>query len=224
MAKTCGERIVDLVSSLKLKKGDRLPGERELAELLKTSRNTVRESLITLAARGQIDIRKRSGCYLISTTPTTPWSSLSADVEAVMDALRAIGPHLAARVAKYAQSDQIRCLESATARIGQHVVNQCAAQLANEYFDFYSCLAGFAENPYLQLLMREIAAARQPLMSAVVIDKSKAESFFELHVSLLQAIKGHDAGRSQLLSAHGLDAFAAMLRAQSSASQTSELP
>ena len=39
------------------------------------------------------------------------------------------------------------------------------------------------------------------------IDEAKTDSFFELHVSLLQAIQTHDTHRAQSLSAHGLNAF-----------------
>lgn len=211
MTRTCCDKILDLVSGLGLNKGDRLPGEREIAERLGYSRNTVRESLVALAARGQIEIRKRSGCYLISTTPTTPWSNLRADVEATLGALCAVGPYLAARVGEHAPPMQVRRLEEVTARIGQHMVNQKAAAFVEEYVNFYAVLAEFAANPYLELLMKEIVAGRECLMSAVTMDKAKTDSFFELHVSLLQAIQTHDTHRAQSLSAHGLNAFSSML-------------
>lgn len=111
MAKTCGERIVDLVSSLKLKKGDRLPGERELAELLKTSRNTVRESLGQFRCARADRYQKAQRLLPHLDNPFhaleqfEPWTSKRSWMRC-----RAIGPHLAARVAKYAQPDQIRCL------------------------------------------------------------------------------------------------------------------
>ncbi len=211
MANACTERILDLVATLHLGEGDRLPGERELAQNLGFSRNTVRESLVSLAAQGQIEVRKRSGCYLLSLTPPTPWQSLHADAEAAMDALRAIGPHLAARAAKRCQADQSRRLETVTARLGRYLVNRDATQTAREYVTFFVVLAGLAENPYLELMMKEIAAARGHLASAASMDKAGVEAFFALHVSLLQAIQAHDARRAQPLASHGLDAFAAML-------------
>lgn len=211
MPTTCTERILDLVANLRLEKGDRLPGERDLAQQLAASRNTVREALITLAARGQIEIRKRSGCYLISGQTPLPWHKLHADAEATIDALRAVGPHLAARTAKHCQAEHIRQLEAATARLGQHLVDRNATELANDYVSFFGVLASLAGNPYLDMLMKEIVAARSQLTAATSLDKAKAGSFFELHISLLQAIQAHDARRAQVLAAHGLDAFAIML-------------
>jgi GntR family transcriptional regulator, transcriptional repressor for pyruvate dehydrogenase complex len=211
MPTTCTERILDLVAKLGLEKGDRLPGERDLAEQLAASRNTVREALVTLAARGQIEIRKRSGCYLISSKTPPRWHNLRADAESTMDALRAVGPHLAARTATHCQAEHIRRLETATARLGQHLVDRNATQLASDYVSFFAVLASLAGNPYLDLLMKEIVAARSQMTNAASLDKARAQSFFELHISLLQAIRTHDASRAQLLAAHGLDAFAAML-------------
>jgi GntR family transcriptional repressor for pyruvate dehydrogenase complex len=208
---SCTERILELVAQLGLKKGDRLPGERVLALQLTASRNTVREALIALASRGQVEIRKRSGCYLISVETPLPWHGLRADADSAMDALRAVGPHLAARTAKHCQAEHIRLLETATARLGQHLVDRNATQLASDYVSFFAVLASLVGNPYLELLVKEIVAARSQMTHVESFDKAKAESFFELHISLLQAIQSHDARRAQLLAAHGLDAFAAML-------------
>jgi GntR family transcriptional repressor for pyruvate dehydrogenase complex len=47
-----------------LKAGDSLPSERDLSEILKTSRRAVREALVALDAMGVVEIRPRSGCYL----------------------------------------------------------------------------------------------------------------------------------------------------------------
>jgi len=211
MPTTCTERILDLVANLGLEKGERLPGERDLAQQLAASRNTVREALITLAARGQIEIRKRSGCYLISGQTPLPWHKLPADAEHTMDALRAVGPHLAARMATHCQAEHLHLLETATARLGQHLVDRNASELASDYFSFFGVLASLAGNPFLDLLLKEIIAARSQMALATSLDKARAGSFFELHISLLQAIQAHDARRAQLLAAHGLDAFAAML-------------
>ena len=211
MPSTCTEQILDLVANLCLEKGDRLPGERDLAQQLAASRNTVREALITLAARGQIEIRQRSGCYLISTQTPRLWQKLSADAEHTMDALRAVGPHLAARVATRCQAEHTHLLEAATARLGQHLVDRNATELASDYFSFFGVLASLAGNPYLDLLIKEIVAARSQMTLTTSLDKARAGSFFELHISLLQAIQAHDARRAEVLAAHGLDAFAAML-------------
>lgn len=62
------ERIVAQIKSLiaegKLKHGDKLPPERELAEIMNVSRTSVREAIKTLAAMGLVVIRKGHGVFV----------------------------------------------------------------------------------------------------------------------------------------------------------------
>lgn len=58
------EYILGLIESGKLKKGDRLPTERNISEELGTSRNSIREALRTLENLGLVESRQGSGNYL----------------------------------------------------------------------------------------------------------------------------------------------------------------
>ncbi|HEY8481591.1 MAG TPA: FadR/GntR family transcriptional regulator [Spirillospora sp.] len=64
------ERVVtqinELIVSERLKPGDRLPPERELATLLGVSRPVVREAVRVLAARGQLSVRHGRGIFVES--------------------------------------------------------------------------------------------------------------------------------------------------------------
>lgn len=59
------EKIEKKFLNNQLKIGDKLPSERELANLFKVSRNSVREALQTLALNGVIEIRQGGGSYVI---------------------------------------------------------------------------------------------------------------------------------------------------------------
>lgn len=54
-----------LIQQGKLKPGERLPAERELAEMLKVSRPTLRAGLRSLAALGVLESRHGSGTYVV---------------------------------------------------------------------------------------------------------------------------------------------------------------
>ncbi len=58
------ERILQAIESQKLRPGDRLPSERDLAARLGTSRPSLREALRSLRASGHVDIRHGSGVYV----------------------------------------------------------------------------------------------------------------------------------------------------------------
>lgn len=57
-------RILDLISGDRLRPGDRLPPERDLAAKLGTSRPSLREALRSLNAQGVVDIRHGSGVFV----------------------------------------------------------------------------------------------------------------------------------------------------------------
>lgn len=66
------ERIVlqirELIASGKLKTGDKLPPERELAGIFNVSRTSVREAIKTLATMGLIEIKKGHGVFVREAT------------------------------------------------------------------------------------------------------------------------------------------------------------
>ncbi|MFZ8977804.1 MAG: FadR/GntR family transcriptional regulator [Pseudohongiellaceae bacterium] len=57
-------RISELVRSGEVKPGDRLPSERDLAEMLKVSRPSVREAMIALEVSGVLEVRTGAGIYV----------------------------------------------------------------------------------------------------------------------------------------------------------------
>ncbi len=60
------EKVKELLISQKLKPGDMIPSEMDLAEGLKVSRSSVREAVKILTAYGVLEIRRGSGTFLMS--------------------------------------------------------------------------------------------------------------------------------------------------------------
>ncbi|HEX7685083.1 MAG TPA: FadR/GntR family transcriptional regulator [Trinickia sp.] len=68
--------------------GDRLPAERVLAEQYGVARNTIREAIQRLAARGLLVSRRGAGVYVtdrLRTGIASPWGELVADHPALRD-------------------------------------------------------------------------------------------------------------------------------------------
>ncbi|MFC5522605.1 FadR/GntR family transcriptional regulator [Polaromonas jejuensis] len=101
--------------------GSRLPGERDLAEVLGVSRSSVREALIALELSGYVEVRLGSGVYV---TMPREGASLSANVGAeiapavprpamdigpfeLLEARLLIEPEVAARAAQNASNQQL---------------------------------------------------------------------------------------------------------------------
>ena len=60
------EQIMALIGDGKLKPGEKLPPEREFAELLGVGRSSLREAVTTLSAKGYLEARKRKGIFVRS--------------------------------------------------------------------------------------------------------------------------------------------------------------
>jgi GntR family transcriptional repressor for pyruvate dehydrogenase complex len=58
------DQIQDLIISQSLRPGDRLPGERELAEMLGVSRTVVREAIRVLGVKGLVKVKPGCGTYV----------------------------------------------------------------------------------------------------------------------------------------------------------------
>lgn len=64
------DQIIKLIIDGKLKPGDKLPGERQLIEMLGVGRSSLREALNRLETLGYIDIHKRRGIFVKSIDST----------------------------------------------------------------------------------------------------------------------------------------------------------
>ena len=62
--KRIAEHVHELIVSEQLRPGDRLPAERELAEMLGVSRVPIREAMRSLAAQGLIEVRRGRGMFV----------------------------------------------------------------------------------------------------------------------------------------------------------------
>jgi GntR family transcriptional regulator, transcriptional repressor for pyruvate dehydrogenase complex len=74
------EQIQEAIIQGQLKEGDRLPAERELKEMLQTSRSTIREALRVLEQKGLIEIKLGMGGGAVVKAVTSDLVSESLDL------------------------------------------------------------------------------------------------------------------------------------------------
>lgn len=122
--------------------GDRLPGERRLAEMFDTSRNTIREVLCNLETMGYVEIRQKSGCYLKSKDGRISWNQLrrrksQIATRQILDTLTLVIPTLAREQASRLTTSDVVTLESATARLGEAIVNFDSTVFTRAYIAFF---------------------------------------------------------------------------------------
>jgi GntR family transcriptional repressor for pyruvate dehydrogenase complex len=123
-------QIKGMISEGKLKSGDQLPPERELAEKFTVSRASVREALRALEGLGLIEIRQGEGTFVKEVSIESLVEPLALVIlnqrEAVtelFEARRLLEPAIASLAARRATSDEIhemeRILEEQAAEVAQ---------------------------------------------------------------------------------------------------------
>ena len=111
-------QVKQLIAEGKLKSGDRLPPERDLAEKFMVSRTSVREALRALQSRGLIDIRAGEGAFIRDISVDTLIEPLALVIlphrEAVgelFEARRLLEPAIAALAARRATPEELGEME-----------------------------------------------------------------------------------------------------------------
>ena len=113
------DQIRGLIESGEVRRGARLPAERDLAKQLRVSRPSLREAIIALEIEGLLDVRVGSGIYVRQPGARVNGAELagaSGPFE-VMHARWLIEGECAALAAKRATADQVRALREAHLRM-----------------------------------------------------------------------------------------------------------
>ncbi|HSB81186.1 MAG TPA: FadR/GntR family transcriptional regulator [Candidatus Methylomirabilis sp.] len=111
------DQVRDLISSGRLKPGDRLPSERELAHTFHVGRSTVREAIRSMESLGLIDVRAGEGTFLAGPKAERTHDPLSANLFQawgthfkLFEVRSVLEPALAGLAARRATSEQIEAM------------------------------------------------------------------------------------------------------------------
>jgi GntR family transcriptional repressor for pyruvate dehydrogenase complex len=108
-----------LIAEGRIKPGDRLPPERELAERFKASRNSVRDAIRVLEQRGLIESRQGDGTYVRTVSPEELAEPLAllllqshTQMRELWEARRILDPAVAELAAMRITDDELEELEA----------------------------------------------------------------------------------------------------------------
>jgi GntR family transcriptional repressor for pyruvate dehydrogenase complex len=196
------ERILELIAELRLRPGDRMPTEKELATRLSASRTMVREAVKILSAIGRVKAQKGRGLYVgddDGMLGSTRWGGffLPTDLDHVymLFEFRQVQETAASRLAATrATPAELRAIEAAveTCRHG-HLTGETA--LFNRGDDeFHLGIATASHNHFLVVSVR---AARDLQHQSNIIGLhgtvgGHAEEAVEEHAAIYRAIRDGD--------------------------------
>ncbi len=190
-------KIKDMISQGKLKSGDQLPTERELSEVFKVSRSSVREALRTLESQGYLESRQGDGTYIASQSVETLVQPLASAILSKKDALaelfemrRLIEPQLAYLAAERATPDEIAEME----KILSVQEEQISRGETGTDFDktFHCTLVQATKNQILIRIMDSVMDALAESRDQYLQVEGRPEKSLVRHRELLNFVKAGD--------------------------------
>ena len=203
------EQIVAQVQALiekgRLKDGDQLPAERELASIFKVSRHSVREAIRVLEQQQVVKSRPGSGTFVILENESSVVESLAGAILREKNALAEVfqfrellEPQIAGLAARKATSENIRELEDLVERQQKEIENILVSKELDE--QFHLALARATGNAVLMQVVE--------LFGHIVL-KSRHENSRSRHRNQL-SVKGHKQILQAIRDGNGLAASTMM--------------
>lgn len=201
VSETVQKFLLDYIRKKDLKRGDKLPSERELVQLLEVGRSSIREALQILAERGVIEKQAGKGVYLKTTLHhdqlknITTWLP-SLDVKQSLDLLefrKGIEVKIAFLAAKRRDiksietleksiDDLIICVESGTSIIVPDLL-------------FHGTLATATQNDVIVSVYKSVVDNFKRVRMEMAINDDMDHALY-FHREILKAVKEQDSERS----------------------------
>jgi GntR family transcriptional regulator, transcriptional repressor for pyruvate dehydrogenase complex len=182
----------------KLKPGDKLPSERELAETLKVSRSSIRDAIRSLELMGFVEPRQGAGTIvreISAETVVNPFANALKRrhelVSELLDFRRMLEPPLAARAATHATSEELAEMEEILERQDEKQRRGDSAVAEDAEFHYSIALASgnSVVLKVLDILMDLLRDTRERSLQL----EGRPQKSLAGHRRILAAIKRRDA-------------------------------
>ncbi|MGH8873636.1 MAG: FadR/GntR family transcriptional regulator [Acidimicrobiia bacterium] len=191
-------KIKDMISSGRLRPGDKLPVERELANLLGLSRSSLREAVRALDILGILHVRQGDGTYVSDLKPGTLLEGIGFFLEVGSDsrtlealqARRILEPALTELASLRMSEVQLASLRMALDRMerAQTVENLIGADV-----EFHRIVAEGSGNALLAGFLNELGRTTvRARMWRVFLEEGATENAVVEHRAIFQALLGGD--------------------------------
>jgi len=202
--------VAILIEGGKLRPGDRLPPERELAQELGVSRPTVRAGLHALAAMGVTESRQGAGTFITGGPPRLgagPLSFLAAlhgfTRDEIFEARKVLEVGAAGLAAESGLADRL-------APMAEEVTGMFASMGEPQTFlvhdvRFHRAVAAAGGNPVLLALVEMVSSLVYETRRVTVEHAHDLKESAEMHRRIYQAIRDKDPQRARAEMARHLD-------------------
>ena len=191
-------RQIERLILKKLRPGDKLPSERELAENLGVSRSSIRDAIRSLELMGVVEPRQGAGtivCEISTNSLANPLANALKRKEELVNELldfrKMLEPPLAARAATHASADEISEMEEILARQDKKQ-RQGESTIAEDSEFHYSIALASGNSVVLKVLDILMDLLRETRERSLQI-QGRPQKSLAGHRRILSAIKRRDA-------------------------------
>lgn len=210
------ERIVSQIKSLmlegKLKPGDKLPPERELAEIMNVSRTSVREAIKTLSAMGLAVIRKGHGVFVGEVSLESVINRVSDaliikkdELEQLFEVRKVLETNAARWAAERATEDEISRLSNlvSEAKIACEKPDPRVGEIINYDKVFHNAVIEASHNSVLAMVNNGLLEALSKVREKTMRVPGRVVQSILDHEEIARAISARDGKRaSEAMYAH----------------------
>jgi GntR family transcriptional repressor for pyruvate dehydrogenase complex len=192
------EKLREMIVSGRLKPGDRLPREADLATSLGLSRSSLREAVRALSLVRILDVRQGDGTYVSSLAADSLLDALSfivefhhdASVLELLEVRRILEPAASARAAVRIDDATLASLEEI---LDRSTPDSAVEELVRNDVEFHRAIAVASGNTVLASLIESLSGPTQRarVWRGITQEGALARTLAE-HRSIFGAIRAHD--------------------------------
>jgi GntR family transcriptional repressor for pyruvate dehydrogenase complex len=190
-------KIKDMIDKGRFKSGDQLPVERELAEVFRVSRSSVREAIRSLESQGLLKSRQGNGTYIVRQPIEMLVNPLASVISSEKDGQRElfemrrlIEPQLAYLAAERATEEEISLMEK-TLDLQEQEISKGESGTETDK-NFHYLLASAAKNRFLLRIIDNSMSLLVESRDNFLQVEGRPEKSVLRHRQVLDAIKGGD--------------------------------
>jgi GntR family transcriptional repressor for pyruvate dehydrogenase complex len=210
------EQIQNLIKEGRLKKDDKLPPERVLAEQLGVSRVPLREALAALEILGVIESKGGRGNFIVNAFDSAHYVQQFKELEQgespleLLEARKVMEVEIAGFAAKRHSPEEIHKLESIVGKMEKVVHDVSEFMELNRRFHLGIAVA--ANNSVLYQMMRYIVNELNKQLWIKLDEKTlvlpgRTNKYFHQHRKILEAIKAKNEIKARNATLHHLVSF-----------------
>ncbi|MGN9135285.1 FadR/GntR family transcriptional regulator [Clostridium sp. HCP1S3_B4] len=203
------KQIKDIVKSGELKRGDKLPSERELALRLNVSRTSVREAIKALETLGLVESKHGGGNYIkndfedILLEPLSiAFMLLGSNDSEILELRKVIEPEVASMAAKNITENEIKELENIIEKLSKTTDSKICASLDKE---FHYVIAKASKNHLLSTIVFSVSSLIEEYIDESKMYEIDREKVINDHKIILEAIISHDSKKAFIESKNHLN-------------------